>query len=728
MRIPLDYYSILGVPIQASTEQVDQAYGDRTQQQPRPEYSEVAIAARKQLLDDAHAVLSDPEQRAEYDAHFFSQTYQSQPNLQNESQLEQLESHTSWIEIDDDQLAGALLILQQLGEYELARRWAESYLSSSSSSLSPESGKRETSQRADIVLTLALADLELCRERWQQGEYEKAASFGQSGQDLLSQECLLPELRGEIEADLYKLRPYRIWELLAQSDKSPTRQGLQLLQQMLEERGGIDRTGDDRSGLSVDQFLRFIQQIRGYLTTTQQQELFEAEAKRPSAVAAYLAVYARIAGGFAYRQPALIAGAKEMLRRLGKQQDVYLEQAVCALLLGQTEEASRALELSQEPELLAFIREKSLDSPDLLPGLCLYGEHWLQTEVFPHFRDLANQQASLKDYFADEQVQQELEELLASIELQNQAAAVESPPQESEQAKRKWITPGVSEQAAAQAHHAEKAVSASTTTTQMATMEPPSGVSTQSTPSQGKQNSPRGSAPKPTSNHPRKRKKPSTSPDSEGRVAGKKMRRDRSRRKRSMRQLLLGFASLLGVAAVGFIAVGAYQRFQNASQLEGEQPSVGINQPPLAIPPPDPQKSVTENLLTPETARRVIQTWLSTKSQALGPDHQIQRLDNILVDPMLSVWRDRASYIQQNNIYRTFQHEVTVKRVNTSEEIPNQARVEAVVREVSKFYEQGQLDRSESYDDKLRVQYDLMRQADQWQIREVQDVEILQEG
>jgi len=50
-------------------------------------------------------------------------------------------------------------------------------------------------------------------------------------------------------------------------------------------------------------------------------------------------------------------------------------------LLGQTEAASRALELSQEYEPH---QEHSQGFPDLLPGLCLYGERWLQTEVFPH--------------------------------------------------------------------------------------------------------------------------------------------------------------------------------------------------------------------------------------------------------------------------------------------------------------------------------------------------------
>jgi hypothetical protein len=170
--------------------------------------------------------------------------------------------------------------------------------------------------------------------------------------------------------------------------------------------------------------------LRTYLSAAEQQTLFETEARRPSAVATYLAVYALLARGFAQRQPSLIARAKQLLMRLGRRQDVHLEQSVCALLLGQTEEASRALELSQEYEPLAFIREHSQGAPDLLPGLCLYGERWLQQSVFPHFRDLAEQKASLKEYFADEQVQRYLETLPESPEESNSEWSV-VPPQNS---------------------------------------------------------------------------------------------------------------------------------------------------------------------------------------------------------------------------------------------------------------------------------------------------------
>lgn len=423
MRIPLDYYRILGLPIQATAEQLQQAYRDRTLQLPRREYSEAAIAARKSLVDEAYEVLSNPEERQAYDARFLAKSYDIALEEPDDELGEEAagaadgsngnaDAYTS-IDIADHQLVGALLILQELGEYELVIKLGRPYLSSGNIDLHSGQFGDPTTALADIVLTVALACLELGREQWQQGLYEGAADSLDTGQDLLQREALFENLRREIVADLYKLRPYRILELLALPETylNDRQRGLRLLQQMLQERQGIDGNGNDQSGLGIDDFLRFIQQLRGYLTVAEQQTLFEAEARRPSAVAIYLAVYALLARGFAQQQPFLVRRAKQMLIQLSDRQDVHLEQAVCALLLGQTEEASRALELSQEYEPLAFIREHSQDAPDLLPGLCLYAERWLQQEVFPHFRDLATQTASLKDYFANEQVQAYLEEL-----------------------------------------------------------------------------------------------------------------------------------------------------------------------------------------------------------------------------------------------------------------------------------------------------------------------------
>lgn len=776
MRIPLDYYRILGLPIQATPEQLQVAYRDRTLQLPRREYSEVAIASRKELLDEAYAVLSDPEQRSTYDASFLEKTYdpESSPSLPLKSTTtaeptatETIDPSSPSLDISKEQFVGALLILQELGEYELVLDLGQPYLHSRDS-ISLDKGHLGDPQlvRPDIFLTLALACLELGREQWQQGRYENAALSLETGQELLLSEGLFPTVRGEIQADLYKLRPYRILELLALPDEqiAERRKGLQLLQDMLQERQGIDGSGDDQSGLSIDDFLRFIQQLRGYLTAAQQQTLFEAEARRPSAVATYLAVYALIARGFAQRQPALIARAKQMLMRLGRRQDVHLEQAVCALLLGQTEEASRALELSHEYEPLAFIREQSQGAPDLLPGLCLYGERWLQNSVFPHFRDLAEQTASLKDYFADEQVQAYLEQLPESTPGANNQWSVSAQ-------KKAYTTTGAStgrsngysgsrdrqptvvgsystrerDRAAQTASiGTSDRASASGVSTLPASQRVASGTSrvgesaTQTINASGDssvntavKSAPPGRSTKVRSEAEANRVRPasgvSTSSAEPGHLdqspPGRLQRLPEHRKgAKNRRSILLVIAGVVGIGLIGWLLMAWIQKIQqglSAPALEGEQPMVELAQPPIPIPEADSQLIAPGGPLTQDTAQQVIQTWLSTKSQVFGSDYQIDRLDQILVNPILSVWRRRAQTNQQRNIYAQYNHQVKVTSMQTNPANPEQAKVEAAVKEQARFYQNGEINQALSYDENLRVQYELVRQEGQWFIKDM---------
>ena len=374
----------------ASEEQLRQAYSDRIVGLPRREYSSSAIAYRKKLIEEAYVVLSDPKERKEYDRVYLTHAYTPEDGRDSSVAVAQraagsqaqMDSKTLGIDISQEELIGALMLLQELGEYEQVLNLGRPYLVNQNlvnqnfkvaqPSAKAQLSAEQNAQRPDVVLTVALACLELGREQWQQAHYENAAVSLETGLELLSNEGLFQNVQAEIEADLYRLRPYRILELLALPlEKTAERQqGLRLLKEVLEQRSGIDGTGKDESGLNVDDFLRFIQQLRHYLTVGEQHTLFEQESKRPSAVATYLAVYALIARGFTQRQPALVRQAKQMLIHLGKRQDVHLEQSLCALLLGQTQEATRALELSQEYEALANIRENSQDSPDLLPGLC----------------------------------------------------------------------------------------------------------------------------------------------------------------------------------------------------------------------------------------------------------------------------------------------------------------------------------------------------------------------
>jgi hypothetical protein len=181
-------------------------------------------------------------------------------------------------------LSARLLLLQELGEYELVLKLGKPFLETHQDSNFGYNDP-ETAQlaRADIVLTVALACLELGREQWQQGKSENAALSGQMGQDLLLRAGLFANIRGEIQADLYKLRPYRVLELLAlnETESLQRRKGLQILRDMLDERGGIDGTGDDQSGLSIDDFCALSSSYAIISTVAEQQELFEAESASP---------------------------------------------------------------------------------------------------------------------------------------------------------------------------------------------------------------------------------------------------------------------------------------------------------------------------------------------------------------------------------------------------------------------------------------------------------------
>ncbi|MDY6804924.1 MAG: IMS domain-containing protein [Cyanobacteriota bacterium] len=776
MRIPLDYYRILGLPIQATAEQMRQAHKDRTQQLPRREYSEVAIAERKQLIDEAYAILSDPQERQAYDVNFLAKTYgedteqletkpginiekQEAPPLFEKTQIQSIpqeplesvgsiksppaeamasgktssvslggvvEPNTPSIEISDRQFVGALSILQELGEYELVLKLTRPYLSNNNMGLVDGRFGDPALVIPDITLTVASAYLELGREQWQQGQYENAAQSLESGQELLLRENLFPQIRGEIQADLYKLRPYRIIELLAlPEEKALSRhRGLQLLQDMLNERGGIDGQGDDRSGLGIEDFLKFIQQLRRHLTTTEQKSLFEAEARRPSAVATYLAVYTLLAQGFDQQQPALIRKAKLMLMQLGRSQDVHLEKAVCSLLLGQTEEASRALELSQEYEPLSFIRENSQDSPDLLPGLCLYADHWLSEEVFPHFRDLADKSASLKEYFADEHVQAYLEALPTEAEAANQWVVVQPHYQSELKSDEEpaasgadgistsetdavpfpsTVGPGVPPPNFGSGAMEEKTALGAAPTAGMAASSAPSSI-----PPSGRRVSGRTSS------------RFGLDESSGVRSVPRSQRRASNKKDLAKVRLLLILAAILGLSflllwwLLGWL-VGAIGGF-NSSNLEGEQPTMQP-EPVLEIPSvPEPVTLSQSGPITEEVAELAIETWLETKAAALGPNHSVERMRQILVEPALSRWLPTATALRRDNSYRQYEHSLTVEEVIRNESNPDRAQVEAVVREKAEFYDNGRL--SDSRDDNLRVRYDLIRQNGQWHIRD----------
>ncbi len=502
MRIPLDYYQILGIP-ESNLSELEQAYQDRLRQLPRQGYSDAAIDSRKQLISFAYEVLSDPQRRSTYESAQTPQTLIGRgSNLAETTVTPSGLRQSPDLEIAPEHFLGGLLILFEQGKYEEINSICMSYIgnngrSSNSGSLHPlapmessdnlESGQKNTIDsfalarlsrtsstgnviplKPDIVLTMVFSLLEMGEQEWKQANYEVAGSHLDAARKILVQEDLFPHIQGQIERRLGRLRPYRISYLVALPlDRHEQRlQGIQFLEELLETACKSELECQERFGLNGERTIQFIHETLPHLTAGEQSNLFShlaretndvgfsrraAEAgiegiveplqtdsaSHPSAseqlgqqhkqtitnkptdslnvmqlACTYLHIYALIAQGFAYRNPQLIYRSQQILRhRLSFRHNVTLEKAVCALLLGQTEEADRLLgEISESPALIP-IRQQSQGLSTLIRGLCWHIESWLKGEVFPCFRDLETSNPSLEAYFDNADVRDFLDRL-----------------------------------------------------------------------------------------------------------------------------------------------------------------------------------------------------------------------------------------------------------------------------------------------------------------------------
>ena len=714
MRVPLDCYRILGLTHLSGLDKIHQAHRDRLLSMPRREYSDAAIASRKRIIDRAYEILVEGD-RAAITSTIALDDQASDPSL--DKPVAKLPPQ---VEADEKDFAGLLLILYELGESEKVLALAKPYYD-------PDEAEYQSARISphdpDLLLSVSLSYLELGREYWKQGQYESAAISLESAQEILLREGLFLSIRSEIQADLFRLRPYRILELLASPDNQTNeqRKGMLLLQEMLDARRGIDGSGNDYSSLGIDDFLRFMQQLRSYMTALEQQTLFEEEARRPSSVATYLAVYALIARGFSQRQPALIRRAKGLLVKLSAKQDIYLEKAVCALLLGQTEEASAAIDSSAEEDQISFIRQNSEGAPDLLPGLCLYSEHWLQEEVYPHFRDLMHQTVSLKDYFADEQVQAYLEELPSTGALSSD-----------------WTSPvGGSASLDDRTNNARNDLdpaSRAITEPKLSTYapEPPNRFQRSTTPVIDRSAAPH-SDPSSNSNIsgdlPKSRRFGNTFPERNiAKNINETVRGINRPVNSSLPKHKFNIGRLVAVIAIAIALVGGslwlvVWAFRSLTSSPRSEASVTLEKPIASLVESfKTNTSVAIAIAGPldkETATKLIEIWQATKSKALGNKYEDNTLEEILAEPALSDWKARSKELKTSNSYLQYQ----IKSSEIDKVVPdgdNKAKIIARISESRNYFNNGELDRSASKADaSYTVEYDLVRKDNQWLIREM---------
>jgi curved DNA-binding protein CbpA len=464
VRIPLDYYQILAVT-ERNLPELEQAYQDRLLQLPRKGYSDAAIESRKQLITLAHQVLSDPQQREQYEADRLPSVPTQTDGTSTDDHATPATAHRQpELDINPEHFLGGLLILFERGEYEEINSICMPYLgnngrTSNSGSLHPHpltpvtpsgnlrmepiskiepatisshsstgTGDRVIPLKPDIVLTMVFSFLELGSREWRNSRYEEAVIHFETAQKMLVQEDLFPHIQGQIERRLDRLRPYRILSLvsLALDRQEQRREGIQFLEELLESACQNEVECQERFGLNSERTIQFIHETLPSLTAAEQRNLFSQIARDSYQLGAktlnvmqlactYLHVYALVAQGFGYRNPQSIYTAQQILQyRLSQRLDVTIEQAICALLLGQTEEANRLLAAAAASPALTMIRQHSQGESDLLNGLCWYIESWLKDEVFPCFRDLVESDPALNPYYHNRDVQEFIDRVPAA--------------------------------------------------------------------------------------------------------------------------------------------------------------------------------------------------------------------------------------------------------------------------------------------------------------------------
>jgi hypothetical protein len=184
-------------------------------------------------------------------------------------------------------------------------------------------------------------------------------------------------------------------------------EGLRLLEELVDERGGLEGQRDPR--MDAEEFQAFFRQIRAYLTVQEQIDLFSRWSSAPGqqgGSADFLATTALTASGFAQRKPERIATARSRLLASG-QANIQPLLACLHLLLGQVDEAETAFAQGSSPEIRSWAQRAGEDP---LAQLCAYCRDWLARDVLPGYRDL-DADADLEAYFADRDVQAYLDQL-----------------------------------------------------------------------------------------------------------------------------------------------------------------------------------------------------------------------------------------------------------------------------------------------------------------------------
>ena len=244
MELPIDHFRLLGIGPAVDTQTVLRTLAQRLDRVPDQGFTTETLQVRARLLQDSADLLSDPSRRAAYERELTAVA-------EGESSVPALEITSS------HEVAGLLLLLeagQAQDAFELVCRSLQP----------PQAPALGSTREADLCLLAALACQKAAEDACSRRHFETAARLLQQGLQLLQRMGQVPEWRQRLLQDLDRLTPYLVLDLLSReltvSDKRS--EGLALLEQLVQRRGGLEGDGDP--GFDGEEFQAFFKQILGF--------------------------------------------------------------------------------------------------------------------------------------------------------------------------------------------------------------------------------------------------------------------------------------------------------------------------------------------------------------------------------------------------------------------------------------------------------------------------------
>ena len=394
LDLPIDHFRLLGVSPSAEPEAILRRLESRCDSPPDQGFTHEALLQRADLLRRSADLLTDPADRAEYEAALLRLS-ESHPNG-----TVGLDLPTS------SEVAGLILLWEAHGAveaFQLARQGLQP----------PQAPALGSGREADLTLLAALACRDAAVEEQDQRRYESAAQLLIDGIQLQQRMGKLPDQQRLLEDALQELTPFRILDLLSRDlgDQGSHHKGLTLLDELVTARGGLEAAvdGDQPGSLSQEDFESFFHQIRRFLTVQEQIDLFSAWFEGGASDAGFLTVLALTAAGFSRRKPEFLEQARERMQTLANADLDPMPLLGCLdLLLGNVKDAERHFAVLRDAELQAWF----LNHPgDRLAAQCEYCRAWLERDVLPGYRDVDASVADLDAWFADRDVQSYVDRL-----------------------------------------------------------------------------------------------------------------------------------------------------------------------------------------------------------------------------------------------------------------------------------------------------------------------------